>query len=462
MGIQFDFADFLLVPLTPVHVGGGEEAILSNMDYRLHDQLLERIDLRQLMLRQQSDTLLSHLNKDFQGTLCRLREQAAPSDVTERIQLSPASWKELRKAYNSSPSKPHRSGQVELFQRTGNRILLPGSSVKGALRTAWLAWCSSDIDPQAIPADRTDKRASLLAAKAFDLAEGKFATDTDPLRDLSVEDSYLPEDATIVSFVKSWKRSGKGNGYGFQKGPQVHWERMRAVVDGGQPALTRIRIGLRSGNVRDHYRKAGRRNAYPRTPPENIAVLLRALEAHHSPIWQWELEKFFHDRNERLKSALGLFAHLQRSGDEPDAALIRIGRAGHAESKSVEKFREVQRPNIPGKGKTAKEGDARHVLDLSGQPVPFGWALLVRADRWRQPEGWLSEIANASAPANAAEASASPLASQLLYRKGQKVLLTTGETAVLEEDVGHKSSKVSVNIDGDTEPINVEEIKGPA
>jgi len=235
-------------------------------------------------------------------------------------------------------------------------------------------------------------------------------------------------------------------------------------------------MGLRTDTVRKE--RHGLDETHQKTPrraPQSVAALLGALEAHHAPLWQREVdEKFFAgESGARLRQALALFDHLSRGGDDPDAALIRLGWAAHAESKSIAGLRKIYRTQAKGAGKTAAEGSTRHVINLQGQPAPFGWALLVRQQRWQAPQKWLSPVTAASAPVGrhgAGGITARPqtvLGSQIKYRKDQRVKLNDGEEAVLMEDVNmadmsETEKEVVVNLYGDIDIIKVSEIEGPA
>jgi hypothetical protein len=179
-------------------------------------------------------------------------------------------------------------------------------------------------------------------------------------------------------------------------------------------------------------------------------------------------EKFYSgSTGERLRAALALF---ERFAAGTDAALVRLGWAGHAEAKSLAGHRRIQRPQARGAGRIASEGSTRHVIDLAGHPLPFGWALLVRADRWQAPGRWL-DPARAAAPAPSAAGTPKAIIDPgtpslrgqgLRFRKGQHVLVDGGDEGVLLEPVTwamKDSDEVNVAFDGDSEPVAIRRIK---
>lgn len=500
MGAQFEMHRLILVPLTPIHVGGGEEARLRPEDYRLGQGCVERVAVRAVLARlpeaerrdwidRMAKANIAAADSVVTQAMVRLQGKATAAEVIERIPISD----ESAKAVDLSGEGRNRRNQIDAFFRAGGRPVLPGSSLKGALRTAWAAEMARRFpaDAPRLPrmgewaAARPRERARLAAGaleRLLGLASGQRAQDTDPLRDVVVSDATLPADATRIDKVHSWKRGAPASGgqpanYDFTSVGEMHRERLRSVADGGAPPRIEVAIGLRAAAIRQ---AAGRldpeRRPSPERTPGNLAALLAALEAQHAPLWRREVEeKFFAgEAGARLRAALALFETFRREGHDPDAALIRLGWASHAEAKSIGPDRRIERPQVKGDGRFAKEGSARHVVKLNGHPLPFGWALLVRAERWREPQDWLMPPAAASrrdatashrsaAPASDPRA-ASALGQQLRYRKGQKVLVG-GDVGTLMDEVteaARPTDEVRVDFDGDIETVKIREIEGPA
>jgi hypothetical protein len=214
---------------------------------------------------------------------------------------------------------------------------------------------------------------------------------------------------------------------------------------------------------------------HSRHAPDSIGALLAALETQHLELWDRELEKFFPEqKGMRMRLSLELFDQFSREGASPEAALIRLGWGGHAEAKSLAPIRLIERPQSKTiDGRFAKEGSARHVIDLAGHPTPFGWALMVRRDAWEKNivAKFLAPPAARARPYAAAHGANRPqvaagrgdtaLGGQVRYSKGSTVLLTDGEEMTLIDDVtaAHKGSDmVRALYEGDTETIRVDEI----
>jgi len=469
---QFESHEFVLVPLTPIHVGGGEEAQWLPEDYRLSADrgCIERISARAVLARldeKMRADLIAKFDRDPPGFIRELQKRARNDEVVEQISVSAESAAEI----DLSADGRSRKNQIDGFFRAGGQPTIPGSSIKGAIRTAWLRalwefkkrsahgrdpWTLPDIRAWAAmpPRGRESRAASArqLEEVLLDLAPGKRSTDTDPFRDVSVADVAIPKGATRIDRIADWKKSQRG--YGIQKNAQMHRERLRSVMDGGEPPVLRVVLGLRAGEVRKRRSQLdGSKDRTPRVPIESADLLLAALEMHHAELWERELEKYFRGpEGERLRQALEVFRAFRRKGKAPEAALIRIGWAAHAEAKSLAPVRRIERPQAKGDGRFAREGSTRHVIDISGHPAPFGWALLVRAEAWAEkaPARYLDPPAPRRLPKASDKAGGTAaqsgrgdtrLGSQILYAKGARVIVD-GEEATLDEDVtrAHKPS----------------------
>lgn len=468
-GSQFNLFDLVLIPLTPIHVGGGDEAVLGPEDYRLKPNGLEKVNLRQCILdAPDRDAILRKLKRDMLGTMARVRDSAPQAYIAESVAISDDAMREIKPAFRSAKDKrSQRGGQINAFQRSGGIPIIPGSTLKGCLRTAWLAQCANEkgISRKSIHGGGSGDRHKSLERKAFEL-DVKNLTDTDPFRDVTVTDARIDGCMTKVDVVSTWKKDRSSGTFRINPSGKIQLfrERLLSVVDGGTPPQIPVQVGFRNHLVRNLRLKQGR-TVQPKHAPNDIGDLLSALEEHHAPLWKRELEKFFPGEDgTRLTRALSLFEDLPRGNGSPEAALVRMGWAGHAESKSVQEFREIHRPQAKSReGKYVREGTTRHVVDLWGNPVPFGWALLVRGKIWksRASSNWLS------APQPRTRRPSEPhsrthTGPKLLFRKDQRVILEDGEEAVLLEDVQDGQNEVNVEIYGSSEPISVSEIKGLA
>lgn len=373
-----------LVPLTPVHIGDGTEMRLDEYLLeeprragRRYDEFGEEIEEQaseappmlcrfdqakamRAMTPAQRSAFQRALDAGQLGEAAKALREAGRGAIVERIPISPRSAAELRKAFDDPLS---RSGQVKPFVRSGGKPYIPGSSIKGAFRTA----LASAALPRGSRPDAAWTHETALE-KAFGLEPGR--TETDPLRFLHVSDAVLPEGATEIVETEVVKAGGRlreppirmyveiARGRAFDAASRVNWETVLSV------------------DARASY---------------NRAELFRATSEFHWGIWQNERQRFFADCRGTREAMDRLLQTVKVAGgtlaDQGFAAasnyvLLRLGRFGHFESKSLEGVRTGIEEANPKKGKpkrTREPGEwglTRTVTrDANKNPIPFGWVI---------------------------------------------------------------------------------------
>ena len=357
-------------PLTPIHVGDGSR--LAPESYLLKEEKLKEEKLCRFeparvvagMTAAERRNYLGALDRgDLPGAQGLLRRAVQDSAIVERIAASGASLSELHKAIEN-PDR--RRGEVRPFIRTGGRPFIPGSSIKGALRTA----LASHWLPKTGLAERPSHDEAMKAALGL---ATEHDTDSDPLRFLSVADVMLPEGATLIDqpqLINANPRPGKE-----QKGPQIHAERTRCYTE-PDPALSfSISIIIR-----------------PPTKPGIRMIrkdeLLAAANRFHWDIWLKERSRFFSRMSEtceamdealkRVPVRQGT-SNMAREGPGVTAnfMLLRLGRWGHFESKSLTGIRQGV---VPQHNTTTTFGSTRTVVSVKRKNgntalLPMGWLL---------------------------------------------------------------------------------------
>jgi CRISPR-associated protein Csm5 len=375
-----------LVPLTPIHIGDGtewrpdeyfvEEPAAPGRRYDEFDEEIEesrppepsmlcRFDqqaaMRSMTAVQQNQFTTALNRGDLLGA-AKLLRQAGRDHVLDRVRLSQASARELRQAMTD----PLRGGAVKPFIRSGGAPFIPGSSIKGAFRTAL---ASAALPRGQRPASEW-KHASAMAA-AFGL--DPHMTETDPLRFLSVSDARLTDDATVIDKAEVIKGDGTSPSHsGKRGGIQMHYE-----VVPGRASMPSSRIAWQCVVTLDA------------RAPWKLPDLLKTTSAFHWTIWQKERQRFFASHQgtceamDRLLKAVkvGDSTMAERGPQSaPNYVLLRLGRFGHFESKSLEG---VRRGHFPQAKKEAEKhrppnawGVTRTITrDTKGNPIPFGWVI---------------------------------------------------------------------------------------
>lgn len=371
-----------LVPLTPVHIGDGTD--LWPNEYLLeepapantrNDEYGEEIATNvapsspmlcrfnpvkatRLMTTAQRQTFQAALDEGRLANAARALREAGKGAIIERVPVSSRSAAELRQAFADPQS---RSGQVKPFIRSGGRPYIPGSSIKGAFRTA-LASAFLPRD-NTYPADSwTHERAM---QEAFALEPGK--TETDPLRFLHVSDAALPDNATLIDRVEVMARSNPRRSM-----IQMHYE-----IVPGRALLPQSRLSW------DVWISIDQR------APFDGAKLLKLTSGFHWEIWRKERQYFFADATGTQQAMDRLLKTVKVKGgtladrgfaEAPNYVLLRLGRFGHFESKSLDGVRRGYFPQArdPEKRRRAPDewGTTRTVTrDAHGNPIPFGWVI---------------------------------------------------------------------------------------
>ncbi|MDE8346769.1 MAG: RAMP superfamily CRISPR-associated protein [Acidocella sp.] len=477
--------------LTPVHVGDGTtwtpegfklvggvlnrfepSAVIAGMTEAVRGQYVKM--LRQNGLKQAQDFM---------------RKTAQDMDIREKIGVSASSRNDVETLMKGELK---RKGEIHPFVRSGDTPILPGSSLKGALRTAWLA---KQVDESAKRDIKTKTRegkvgktsqvSDEMQSRAFEFAKGK--TEQDPMRDVGVGDMQISTAGTLIDKAQILNLKDDAVAAGGTKDMQIHCERLAAIADRGafvaQPLLVEIatleppaakeRRDLADTAKRD----AGEAQAIPKTSPDFIS-LRQACNAHHVNLWFGERNHFYKNTGtdvlmDDLLTAFSLPLEVEalKSGlDKRCAWLLRVGRFSHFESKSIEGIRAGEKR--AKNGKNGQRRDAEHMewggsrtaaCGNNNEHLPFGWIILFDADAAPQmpklgnKSGGMLQTSNRSAAVAAPDLRPATAAPNAGYRflKGEKVT-NDDETGTVVKSVANSDTKMEVNFDGEIESVSVE------
>ncbi len=200
--------------ITPIHIGDGSE--LEPLEYVIKDRFY-KVNLEEWLSTlspEKYNEFKEFTGKDYSSRtiLTRLRKFVRDNiDVEKFVEWSADISKAVKKRYDDRFESPENQLPMSPFIRTSGRVYLPGSSIKGAIRTAYLNMLKR-------------MQGSLKEKKRTDLVEGEllkaltqdrrgktiFAIDKDPFRALKIKDAFLPENsaffAEIINFHKKDNR----------------------------------------------------------------------------------------------------------------------------------------------------------------------------------------------------------------------------------------------------------------
>lgn len=372
-----------LTPLSPIHIGCGEDFEPTN--YVIDDGVLYGFDPSRAALNDlQKSKLTDAANRASLLAIQRFFRDNAKDFMAQADVLIPVSHG-VAKKYESDVGRAvntEANGNqvfnkfvIERHSYTGAQRLpyIPGSSFKGAIRTAWLDELNGGIRPL----ENCSKSTNQLEQRLF---EGDFATS--PLRLLKVAD-LMPTDGQAlqrrVMFAVNRKKKQiikdgqeqQPKGIAARKECLLHGQYRAFVANAVLPSLDPHRdsratpaMDLRLTSLR---RIAQLSNQYNKIRLQREMAVLDG-RGFVNPDWKRSVEQL-------LIGALG--ASLTKG----DAFLIRLGRYGGAESKTLTDVANItimgakgQAPTFESTTKTVwlaaeHENDQKHLL-------PFGWAVV--------------------------------------------------------------------------------------
>lgn len=381
-----------LTPLSPIHIGCGEDFEPTN--YVIDDGILHGFDPAQAALPENLSKRLGELGDkaDLLGIQRFFRENAA--------HFTPHADTLIPVARGLAADYQKQVGQVANRESNGNRVFnqlfierashtngqpyIPGSSLKGALRTAWIDRLNNGRLPLV---SEKGKRPNTWDSSKIEtrLLQGDFATS--PLRLLKPSD-LMPtgEIARQVLYAVCRKKHQVLDENDNERESNAPYARKECILPGQYRAfagsLTLHDLGLhdnakttpaKSLRLQDINKLAHDANRYHLDRLENELQVLdqRGLL---KPTWKNALETL-------------LATEIKPLLNEGRALLIRLGRYGGAENKTLSGEGVAQIKIMEGKGPDGKQrysyqshtktvwlaaetgDDRKHLL-------PFGWALV--------------------------------------------------------------------------------------
>jgi CRISPR-associated protein Csm5 len=437
-----------LTPLCPIHVGAGEE--FDPTGYVIDEGVLFHFDPAAVPLDSADrKALLAAVNQ--QGDAAILAVQRFFSD---RAGLCKGAARQaVPVAAGVAAQYRKRVGQVAQREQSGGRVAnlleiertvhhphsgiayLPGTSLKGAMRTAWLDRINGG---RARP---HDERAQAMEKRLLD--GGAFHTD--PFRLLALGDATGPQVASQVYFSTNHKKQlVQRDGQEMAgRGPSAR----RECVAAGQYGALACSLAVDS---LDGQHDTGRTPA-PSGRIRNWRDLAAACNRYYLPRIDRELQLLDERRfvSPGWSLALrGLLTALEPAFQAGDALLLRVGRHSGADNVTLDGVRQIRIMKGPGQpaelsdvGATTVWLAAEHDNDRTAMQ-PFGWLVLHRADQplpalraWcdAQPKPDMAAIANTLTAARQAQ--------QEARRKQQEALAEQARAAAAEQQAAAEQAQ---------------------
>ena len=356
--------------LTPVHVGTGEE--LDALSYVLQkqdkDAYIYLVDSGRWFADHAHEPDVANALKNYsylelRTILSRAKDIAAYAEAK-----IPVISQELVKFYNEAMNNRRRENELRINLLPRNPVgmfaYIPGSSIKGAIRTAVGSFLARQVKSEAEQRCSPQERQRKSCFDSYNRAIfGKVQFDA--FKHLKVSDAIVPEDKTeIVQPVERAKNPDK------RSTPKGYIEAVKSLAGEGQVIL-RNRLSI--GDFADQYHKDCQR----KLPPFSLKELILALNQFYKQKFQDEITSFYNLPHLRYVNA-ALQPVLERINNmQSNQALLRVGHFCHVESVTWDGVRKPQGKMIRGR---RVYGTTR---TLAEDRYPFGWILLTFEDDYR-------------------------------------------------------------------------------
>ncbi|MEJ5365814.1 MAG: type III-A CRISPR-associated RAMP protein Csm5 [Desulfosoma sp.] len=383
---------FTAQALTPIHVGSAVE--IDPLQFVLDRGFLLRFRPAQVIGElddSERRRFLSLVDRgDLKGIQLFFRTHLKAEDRILRVGVS----KRFEEEFSLKAGSPDRSFRVDMMPRNpvSEKAFLPGSSIKGAIRTAVVNYFAN-LDPQTKPRVHSEVKQAAVEKKAKVLEESALnrpsdQTEKDVFRLIKVRDVELPDEATRIDRAMNWNPNKPGS-----ENIQMWVERLVSFADTWKPPAFEVEIQIDEEKM---------------NRPEIARLLGRKLDAKTlfdaCNRFYWgrmlaEADKFYgrgkndkhwkaiHERFPRAKLPDGQVMILDPSTpywfseQQPrKRVLLRVGRFSHFESLSVDGLR--QGYNVQARRPIRDMGSTRTLcaMDNGNLAMPFGWLILTTGD----------------------------------------------------------------------------------
>lgn len=330
--------------LSPVHIGTGEE--LDPFSYVIREKFLYFVDTGRWAAETPEAALLER-------TIASAGFAAVRTLIAKNVDVARYSLgrievrsKNLIDTYRHSIERQDARNQVLVSPMprgaADKRAYIPGSSLKGAVRTA----LANAFVPSAGVRPEDARRRPDYNEKIFGTIR------QDPLRHLKFRDVTLPPDGTVVFEAREFSLKPDK-----RPTPKGYYEAASGAIDTGKPVSYETTVTL---------------SPFPlHGKTVDLAFLIGALNAFYRPKFFEEREKFYARQHGQAvyKVTAPLAKRLETL--KPLEALVRVGHFSHVECVTLDGVRRPMtryvrnRPLPWGTTRTLAEG-----------LYPFGWVIL--------------------------------------------------------------------------------------
>lgn len=356
---------FALKPITAVHIGTGD--VISPLEYAIG-----KIEQKDILFTFNPEKLIALFKKDEldyfnnlvnQNKIIELRDfisKKAKSKeyIQECIDYIARISEEFKKKYEETKDDINNALEIATTYKANKRIIIPGSSIKGAIRTAVLNILARQV--QAADAFSQEGKNEKIILKYHDAKN-------DPFRAISLSDvSFDLRDNLLVSpMTPVFYNSEKS-----PEGVNIYAEVLKGNLLGNNISETG-EIAIHDKILNKRVQINENKSFYIEEREYHIiSKLAEYINEFYKSVFIKEYTKVTNGTmNDSIKVIYDQIAnYINTDMKNNNKILIRIGRWSHVEAVTIENFR---RPfNRRGYGKT------RTLIQYNGGFYPMGWCAM--------------------------------------------------------------------------------------
>jgi len=349
-----------LKTLTPVHISDGSEGDIIPSEYVISDSgQLHKINLAMLIEKLPADSLseLTDLmdREDFVGIRSFIQStwKTLPDIFPDCIEYSMNAG-DVKSYYDNLQNENVDSQLlVTPFIRSARKIFVPGSSIKGAIRTAYISELCKDGINEDIRQNSLLMEGNVLKCNKELEKNGKvqikFDVEKDPFKALKMSDSSLLTVEGIVEKVEVMSKDKYGK---FNADNMKDLKIFAEFIDSGVEIDMEARLDTRYFSV-----------------PNGLGVtfsfddIMNSCKAFYKRVLIHERDKFFKEFDKQINTHISeLYDEFLKLNEEPNSFLFRIGKHSGRNSLSLNLI-----------NKKGKEPKSRKLILKDGEYLPVGW-----------------------------------------------------------------------------------------
>jgi CRISPR-associated protein Csm5 len=327
--------------LSPIHIGSGKE--IDPLNYIIKGERLYKISFEKFVMGINDAERLKLEELIDRGDLLLIREYVADHiDIHGQAFYSIAVNPRVIDIYNSKKGDIQNQLLISPFIRTDRDVkpLMPGSSIKGAIRTAVI---SEFAKKKNLPEPRNSKEEYAFESKVLGYKDAK----NDPFRGVKIRDKSLENNSTVIREIRNVSKGDQG---------ALKTNEIQMIYEITHSTITGNPVGFQTEIIFDETLFLTGFLGINL----NEEQIVKSCTDFYTDKMKNEHAKFYqHTEVERYSKYL-----LDASFDK-NSFPLRIGRFSGVESVTLDRFRN---PKPPGKKKTW--GNTRN---LAGGIYPMGW-----------------------------------------------------------------------------------------